>query len=122
MKEEKPSGKRTKYLRLGYNPNPQTNPKVKKPKPGKETTKPECPGGNEQCRDCKLPVITAEDLTGSAKKPEETGAEMIKSLFEPSLPEEGHVRCCEECGESLCCDGRKEEPQKKIMAINYAAD
>lgn len=66
-KEKKPGDKRTKYLRLGYNPNPRTNPKVKKPK-----------------------------------------------------PEEGHVRCCEECGEGPCCDGREKKP--RIVGIDYTRD
>lgn len=51
---------------------------------------------------------------------ETSGAEMIKSLFEPLLPEKGHTRCCSECEEGLCCDSRKKEPQ--FVGIDYTRD
>ncbi len=101
----------TKYLWLGYT----ANLRIKKPDAKKEATEPECPGGN-----CEPHIITVEDiLAASGIDPEETGAEMIKSLFEPSLPEEGHIRCCEECGEGLCRDGRKKEMR---VGIDHTRD
>lgn len=64
----------------------------------KETTKPECSCGN-----CMLSIITVEDILAASAK-----------------PKEGSVRCCDECGEGHCCDGREEEP--RFVGIDYTRD
>jgi len=44
--------KKTKYLRLGYNPNPRTKAGVKKLDTKKKAAKSECPGGTLPCGLC----------------------------------------------------------------------